>query len=172
MKNIIFTNSEELNRLFNVENYKSSVRTSLSKIIKLNKERLEDIDSELYPFVNAISPQFPFQMDRQDLFFVMLNEKKEIVAALVLGYNENGWSKDKKYLMHSISVEKEYQGQGYARKLIDIMFNYCSDKGITKIKQSPYTKQGKKKIKKVFKEVSQNYKNVSFFDTSKNSLFN
>ena len=74
--------------------------------------------------------------------------------------------------MHSISVEKEYQGQGYARKLIDIMFNYCSDKGITKIKQSPYTKQGKKKIKKVFKEVSQNYKNVSFFDTSKNSLFN
>ena len=172
MKTVIFTNSENLKGMFNVENYKSSNRTSLSKMIKGNKERLEEIDSELYPFINAISPQFSFQMDREDLFFVLINENEDIVAALVLGYNPSGWDSKIEYLMHSISVEKEYQGKGLSKELINTFFDFCSKNKISIVKQSPYTKQGKLKIKKTFNETSKKYPEVSFKDTNKKSFFN
>lgn len=173
MKTIIFTNNDELKERFSLKNFKSSKRSNLHKLIQKNIEKLKDYDTELYPFLNAIDPQFLFQMDRKDIFFVVLNNNEEIIASLVLGYNEKGWDNHKeKYMMHSVSVDEKYQGQGYAKHLINILFDYCKKNKITGIRQSAYTKQGQKKIKKIFKSISSLNPEIKFKDTSKKSFFN
>lgn len=171
MKKVIFTNSDILKERFKIENFKSSKRKNLYKLIQKNIEKLKDHDTELYPFLNAIEPQFLFQMGREDIFFVLLNENEEIIAALVIGYGKFEKNKEE-YMMHSVSVDEKYQGKGHAKYLINLLFDYCEKNKISGIKQSAYTKQGKKKIKHIFKKLINSYPNVKFKDTSKCSFFN
>lgn len=172
MKVLIFTNSERLSLNFSVPNYKRSCRTKLFKFIESNKNRLHDFDTELYSLLNAIDQSMPlFLWERQDLFFALIDEKEEIIGCLVLGFLTNK-SGNPYYEIKSVGIERNEQGKGLSKTLIDLLFKFSAKNGIKKIKQSPYTLKGNARLKKYFNKVSKKYPEIKFVDTNKKSYFN
>ncbi len=69
------------------------------------------------------------------------------------------------YWIKFISVDPEYQRQGYASKIAEEIFKYARDKGIT-LQSSSCTEVGFEKLKDKLNELAKKY-SVKFIDADK-----
>lgn len=93
--------------------------------------------------------------------------KRDIIGALNIGYQKEGYLPEKKiqHCMLSIGVSADYRHQGVAEKLIEKMFRICVKENIKQVLQSPYTDEGYKFVAKKFYLYSKKYyHHVRFYD--------
>lgn len=157
---IIFTNSKVLSDVLNVPMLTSDM--NLHKMINKNMKKMEE--EEQMPFLlNGLR----YNTHREDVFFI-IKDKSKFIGGIVLGYKEKGWNAkgDQKYVVKSISVHEKYQGKGLSRLLVNTLFDFCASHSIKVIKQSAYTREGKTKIRHIFKHVSSSFPGVRFVDNN------
>lgn len=69
------------------------------------------------------------------------------------------------YEIAAVSVDPEFQGRGYARKMLEEMFRLAREKHWTLV-SSGYSTDGKEKLEKIDRELAEKYQ-VTFFDENK-----
>lgn len=157
---IIFTNSKVLSDLLSITMLTSDI--NLHNMINKNMKKMEE--EEQMPFLfNGLR----YNTYREDVFFIV-KDKNKFIGGIVLGYKEKGWNVkgDQKYVVKSVSVNEKHQGKGLSRLLINNLFDFCASHSIKVIKQSAYTREGKTKIRHIFKDVALSYPEVKFVDNN------
>jgi GNAT superfamily N-acetyltransferase len=86
---------------------------------------------------------------------LIVAESDGLVVGLITYVESSG--RDPDYIgVGIVSVHRKFQGKGLARGMINLIFDqaWLLDKGV---RVSPYTEQGKLKIKPIFEEFSSKY---------------
>jgi GNAT superfamily N-acetyltransferase len=134
--------------------------------------KFDETKSRLKYFVTKdIVPGDFAPKDQEHYFFCAIEGENKIVGILKLktgGFASMSYPEYKNWIS-SCSVDKDYQGQGIARKLVEMMFHFATEKNIN-ILTSGYTDEGFKKLKHVFKRYADIY-GVDFKDNHDRATF-
>lgn len=124
----------------------------------------EHLKGDISGFNNKDVPYFYTSFDG---IMLLAFYKNDIIGALNIGYQKDGYLPDRKlqHCMLSIGVAKDYRRQGVAEKLIEKMFRVSVKEGIKEILQSPYTDEGYEYLLKKFSVYAKKYyHHVKFHD--------
>lgn len=94
--------------------------------------------------------------------YVCLWQDGEIIGLCKLGKSYEDKQFGNALSIWFFEIDSKYQGQGYAKKLAELVFKYCATHK-TRLSTSTYTEMGKERIAKLFDEMAQKYK-VHFID--------
>lgn len=111
--------------------------------------------------------RFKFYANDQNKFdklwtYICLWQDNEIIGLCKLGKSYEDKDFGNALSIWFFEIDSKFQGQGYARKLADLLFSYCATHK-TRLSTSTYTEMGKERISKLFDEMARKYK-VHFID--------
>jgi GNAT superfamily N-acetyltransferase len=101
------------------------------------------------------------KLTTESQFYSLVKEEDKIVGLSQLlrsGFAEGG----KTFWIQFLSIDPEYQGKGYSKKLIREIFKFAKTKGFS-LENSGYSSDGKLKLKNSFQEIAKEF-NVSFLE--------
>lgn len=129
--------------------------------------KIEDLIKEVYQESNIPTKRFSrveeggvFKyFDINDIPSIYSKEKDERIYPLIkindiivaLSELEKDPYKENNWWIKFLSVDPKYQNKGYARKLLDEMFNYAKNNNLS-LENSIYSKEGEKKLKHILEE--------------------
>lgn len=98
---------------------------------------------------------------KDDLYFVV-KKKTKIVGLSKL---EKIPYKNKTFWIAFLSIDPEYQDQGYATRLAEFIFEFFSCMGCI-LENSVYSKEGMVRLKPLFTRLAEKYPKVNFTESS------
>jgi GNAT superfamily N-acetyltransferase len=129
--------------------------------------KTEDLFSEIYKGGNLPDKRFlPFEkggvfkyFDTNDIPSIYTKEKERKIYPTIKIQNlivalselEKDPYKENNLWIKSISVDPKYQNNGYAKKLLEEIFNYAKENNFS-LTNSIYSDEGKKKLKHIIEE--------------------
>ena len=101
-------------------------------------------------------------LNAEDKFYSLVKIDDKIVGLSELEKNPN---QENIFWIKFISIDPEYQGQGYASKLSEEIFRFAKKNGLT-LEASIYNSEGYKKIKPILNRFASEF-SVNFIDKEK-----
>lgn len=102
------------------------------------------------------------QENVDDKFYSFTKNNKEVVALAELEKNPDD---SMIYWIKFLSVDPKYQGNGYASILVEEIFKFAKERGIT-LEASAYTDDGQEKLKAVINRLAEKF-SVKFIDNER-----
>jgi len=110
---------------------------------------------------------FPTDLQKysEDMSKVVESDKSQYYQVvksndLIIGVSKmerNPYIEEKVYWISYVSVDPDFQGEKHASKLVEEIFRFAQQEGIT-IETSSYTKDGWEKVRHLIKKFSEQYK--------------
>ena len=111
---------------------------------------IEDFENNSYVTGEALKKFFPF---------IKINN--EIVALSKLSERSTEYFKENTYAISFVSVDKKFQGKGYASKLLEEIFLFAKKHKIH-LQNSSYSNEGEEKLYEVVQRLRKKYPEVDF----------
>jgi RimJ/RimL family protein N-acetyltransferase len=100
--------------------------------------------------------------NQKNKFYSIINVGNKIIGLCEL---EKSPYQEKVFWIKFLSIDQEYQGQGYASKLAEEIFRFAKQEHYT-LEGSSYSDEGDKKLKPLFNKMAEKYL-VNFIDKNK-----
>ena len=150
--------------IFTQDELKKYITEENPFFLKLKDTRFLPVkDGGVFKYFNYVDDlrDNAFAKEKFQLFFPYIKEKDMIVALAKLTEAKEYYFKDNTFFISFVSVDPQFQGKGYASKLLEKIFQFAQEKNIH-LQNSSYTDEGEEKLYDVVQRLREKYPDVSF----------